>query len=224
MALVLVLALVFRWASSVPAQAVPVPQRSPLPTVSGSPAAAVAAKPSATPVPPSGQPSSIGIATSGAAVPAGTTAPAGAGLVVHVAGQVRRPGVVDLPPGARVKDAIASAGGFTASADQNTINLARPVLDGEQILVTKPGEPALAPPPAAASTSTSGASVPASPIDLNSATETELELLPGVGPVLAERIFQWRSEHGRFSSVDELGEVSGIGPAILERIRPLARV
>src|SRR5690606_23530504 len=114
-------------------------------------------------------------------------------------GQVERPGIVRLPSGARVVDALDAAGGPTAEADLAAVNLARQVIDGEQVYVPLPDEA----PPAAVSGPVSGV------IDLNTADATALVDLPGVGPVLAERIVDWRTEHGRFTSVDELGEVSG---------------
>lgn len=138
----------------------------------------------------------------------GTGAPE---VVVHVVGQVRSPGVVHLPPGSRVTDALDAAGGATAEADLAAVNLARVLADGEQVVV--PG-----PQPAGALASGSDE------LDLNSADEAALDALPGIGPVLAARIVAWRTEHGRFSSVEELAEVSGIGPALLDGLRPLVRV
>jgi len=162
-----------------------------------------------------------------------TGMPTAAGvLLVHVVGQVRRPAVVRLPPGARVLDAVHAAGGAKSSADLKHLNLARPVADGEQIVVPKPGEAIVA----AGVPGTGGASAGGAgqgstgvgsaggPLDLNAADASALDSLPGVGPVLAQRILDWRTQHGRFSSVDELGEVSGIGDKILVQIRPKARV
>ena len=141
-------------------------------------------------------------------------------LVVHVAGAVRRPGLVQLRAGARVADAVAAAGGAARNAELASVNLARPVVDGEQLVVLARGEgPAVAMPPAAGGPASSGA-----PIDLNSATLEQLDTLPGVGPVLAQRILDWRAEHGRFGSTDELREVSGIGEATFADIKPLVRV
>jgi competence protein ComEA len=156
-------------------------------------------------------------------------------LMVHVVGQVRRPGVARLPPGARVLDAVQAAGGATSSADLNHLNLARPVADGEQIVVPKPGESvpvggapgAGAAVPRAGAGSTGQGSTSAGSgglVDLNTADGSALDSLPGVGPVLAQRILDWRTQHGRFSSVDELGEVSGIGDKLLAQIRPKVRV
>jgi len=148
-------------------------------------------------------------------------------LLVHVVGQVRRPGVVRLPPGSRVLDAVQAAGGPTSSADLNHLNLARPVADGEQIVVPKPGEtlPAGVVPGAAGGGigSTSPGSV-GGLVNLNTADAAALDSLPGVGPVIAQRILDWRTQHGRFSSVNELGEVSGIGDKLMAQIGPKVTV
>jgi competence protein ComEA len=135
-------------------------------------------------------------------------------VVVHVVGQVGRPGLVTLPVGARVAEAIEAAGGAGVEADLSSVNLARIVTDGEQILVPRPGEV----PPEAASAPGSD------PVDLNAASPATLETLPRIGPVLAQRIVDWRTDHGRFTSVDELAEVSGIGPALLDGVRDLVTV
>ena len=133
------------------------------------------------------------------AVPAVAGAPTSAGqVVVDVAGRVRRPGLVHLPAGARVDDALRAAGGALPGADTTALNLARKVQDGEQVLVGVAG---------AAPTGAKGGQ-----LDLNSATVEDFDALPGIGPVLAARIVDWRTEHGgRFASVDQLREVSGIG-------------
>lgn len=142
-------------------------------------------------------------------------------VVVHVAGQVQRPGIVRLDPGARVIDALESAGGPSDGADLTAVNLARPVVDGEQVYVPLPGEL----PPAVSSGGGGGSdSGSGGVVDLNTADEQTLDTLPGVGPVLAERIIAWRDEHGRFTSVEELAEVSGIGDAMLGRLRDKVRV
>ncbi|WP_257570838.1 helix-hairpin-helix domain-containing protein [Streptomyces sp. NP160] len=152
-------------------------------------------------------------------------------VVVDVVGQVEVPGLVRLPAGSRADDAVRAAGGARPGADLRRVNLARPLVDGEQLVVPAPGEqlPSAPPaPPAARSTSTAGgaaagggAAAATGPVDLNSATLAELDALPGVGPVLAQRILDWRDEHGRFTSVEELGEVPGFGPAALGRLTPL---
>jgi len=157
---------------------------------------------------------------SAASVSPTASSTSGSTLVVHVAGAVRRPGLVQLRAGARVADAVAAAGGAARNAELASVNLARPVVDGEQLVVLARGEgPAAAAPPAAGGPASSGA-----PIDLNSATLEQLDTLPGVGPVLAQRILDWRAEHGRFGSTDELREVSGIGEATFADIKPLVRV
>ena len=162
-----------------------------------------------------------------------TGMPTAAGvLMVHVVGQVRRPGVVRLPPGARVLDAVQAAGGATSSADFKHLNMARPVADGEQIVVPKPGEAIAAAgvPGAGGATTggpgqgTTGVGSAGGLVDLNAADASALDSLPGVGPVLAQRILDWRTQHGRFSSVDELGEVSGIGDKLLAQIGSKVRV
>jgi competence protein ComEA len=120
-------------------------------------------------------------------------------LVVDVAGDVRRPGLVRLPAGSRVADAIAAAGGLLPGARTDGLNLARRLADGEQVVV---GAAAAAGPNAAPSPGL---------LNLNTASVDDLDALPGVGPVLAERIVAWRDAHGPFASVDQLREVSGIG-------------
>jgi len=142
-------------------------------------------------------------------------------IVVHVTGLVRRPGLVRLPAGARVADAIDLAGGITRRRAEGSVNLARVLVDGEQIVVA---DAAMPPPVASAASGATPPTTAGTPVDLNSATIEQLDGLPGVGPVLAGRILQWRTTHGRFRSVDELGEVSGIGEAILGQLRPLVRV
>lgn len=149
---------------------------------------------------------------------AAPTAPS-APIVVHVAGLVARPGIVELPSGSRVVDAIEAAGGATPDADLTPINLARVLTDGEQVLVTADPPPAAAPPPPAAGDSATP--TPSAPISLNTATAAELETLPGIGPALAGRILDWREQNGRFTSIDELREVSGIGEQRFAQLEPL---
>jgi len=138
-----------------------------------------------------------------------------------VAGTVVHPGIVTLSAGARVADAIAAAGGALPGADTSGVNLARLVVDGEQVLV---GLPATAGAPHAGAPGASSAGADAGPLDLNAATLDELQDLPGVGPVLAQRIVDWRTANGRFNSVDELQEVSGIGEQRLADLRDRVRV
>jgi len=172
-------------------------------------------------------------APSGAAASAGaaggTTA---SGVVVHVVGQVRRPGLQRLPPGSRVADALDAAGGANAKADLGRLNLARVLVDGEQVRVPAPGDPV---DPLAGAGGTGGTGAGGGgpgtggssgggrggPVSLNTADLAALDTLPGVGPVLAQRILDWRAAHGRFASVDELGEVSGIGEKLLAQLSPL---
>jgi len=162
----------------------------------------------------------------GAAVTPGTPAPtAAASVVVHVLGQVNRPGVYELPAGARVIDAVGAAGGFTPAADQSALNLAQVLGDGEQVAVPKPGD---APPPSAAAppgaAGSTGTAQPGAKIDLNAATLEQLETLPRVGPALAQRILDWRSQNGRFASVDDLKNVSGIGDKTFAQLQDLVVV
>ena len=143
-------------------------------------------------------------------------------LLVHVAGAVRRPGLYALPAGARVADAIEAAGGATPRADLGLLNLAEPLLDGSKVDVltraARPGAPVAGPGAAPAAASPAAASP--GPVSLNSADQALLETIPGVGPVTALAILAYRNEAGGFSSIEELMEVSGIGPATLEAIRP----
>ena len=169
-------------------------------------------------------PSPVAAISSANASPSATAAPAE--VVVHVVGAVHRPGLVRLPAGSRVSDAVAAAGGTTAAARAASVNLARVLVDGEQVVVqSRNGPPVVAAPGTVAGAGAAGgASGPAGPVDLNSATLEALDGLPGIGPVLAQRILDWRAAHGRFSSVDELGEVSGIGEATLADLRPAVTV
>jgi competence protein ComEA len=135
-------------------------------------------------------------------------------LVVDVAGKVRRPGIALLPPGSRVVDALEAAGGARRGVDLTSLNLARPVVDGEQILVGVEAAPGVA--------GSLGTSVPGGEnlVNLNTADQAALETLPGVGPVTAEAILGWRDTNGGFTSVDELLEVDGIGEATLADLAP----
>lgn len=135
-------------------------------------------------------------------------------LLVDVQGEVERPGVVVLSSGSRVIDAIAAAGGFTEDAVTESMNLAREVHDGEQLIVPSEGEE---------SAVDSGVSADGL-ININRASAEELQQLPRVGPATAATIIAYREEHGPFTSVDQLQDVSGIGPAIMEQLRPLITV
>jgi competence protein ComEA len=135
-------------------------------------------------------------------------------VVVDVAGRVRHPGLVTLPAGSRVADALRAAGGATPGTDLTSLNLARKLVDGEQILV---GVPSVA----AGAAESAG---PTSPVDLNTASVAELDALPGVGPVLAQRIVDWRTAHGGFTSVSQLRQISGIGDSKFADLQPLVRL
>ena len=153
-------------------------------------------------------------------------------VVVHVTGAVSRPGVVTLPSGSRVTDAINAVGGASADADTEQLNLARVLTDGEQIRVPRVGEvlPDPAPQPSGAATPGAGTAPGKSSggasgmININTASATELEKLPGIGPALAQRIVEYRDSHGPFASVDALTDVPGIGKAKLEGLRDQATV
>jgi competence protein ComEA len=136
-------------------------------------------------------------------------------LVVDVVGAVRRPGLLRLPQGSRIADAVTRAGGATRKADLALVNLAAPVSDGTQIVV-----PARTP-VASAAPGGASAAAPAGPVHLNSATLEELDGLPGVGPVTAQKILDYRTQHGTFASVDELDAIPGIGPKRLDQLRDL---
>jgi len=140
---------------------------------------------------------------------------AGPALVVDVVGAVRRPGLYRLARGARVADAVARAGGLTRRAERDAVNLAAPVADGEQVVVAVRGAALPAggggPPPGA----------PAAPISLSTASAEQLDTLPGIGPVTAQKILTYRAEHGPFTSVAELDAIPGIGPARLDELKGL---
>lgn len=144
-------------------------------------------------------------------------------VVVHVAGAVLRPGVYELAAAARVLDAVTAAGGLAEGADEVRLNLAAPVSDGERVYVPRVGEE---PPPSLGSTGSDpgGGAAPGGPVDLNVADEAALDALPGVGPATAAAIVQHRQRIGRFTSVDQLLDVRGIGEAKLEALRDLVTV
>lgn len=156
-------------------------------------------------------------APSGATIPdAGPPEPVSAGIVVHVVGRVVRPGVVTLEPGSRVGDAVEAAGGLRRDADVTHVNLARQVTDGEQIHVPRHGEDV----PRA----TDGSTATPGKVDLNTADVAALDGLPGIGPVLAQRIIDHRDQHGPFPDVTALSDVAGIGPALERRLADLVTV
>jgi competence protein ComEA len=178
--------------------------------------------------PPTGPDGANGSAPVGA-----TTAPApeppGAQLVVSVSGKVRSPGLVEVPAGARVADALAAAGGALPGTDLTQLNLARRVNDGEQVAVGVPAAPDAAPAagppgPGAAAPAAGGPSAPAGRIDLNAASADQLDGLPGIGPVTVQRILEWRTRNGRFSQVEQLREIEGIGERRFAQLRELVTV
>lgn len=154
-------------------------------------------------------------------------------LVVYVCGAVRRPGVYHLAPGARIADLLSVAGGSTAKAELQAVNLAAKLTDGQQVVVPERGATAVA---AAGDTSgagaasgttasgTSGSAGASAPVNLNTATEAELDALPGVGPATAQKIIDYRTANGGFKSVDDLKNVSGIGDAKFATLQPLVTV
>jgi competence protein ComEA len=165
-------------------------------------------------------PSPVRVRAGPAAAPA--TSPSPAILVVHVAGWVRRPGVYELSEGQRIIDAIGAAGGPRRGADLGALNLAAVLADAQQVIVPRTGS-------AAGPSASPGAPVSASPsapalVNVNTAAPEELETLPGIGEVLAAAIVAYRDEHGPFTSVDQLIDVSGIGEVTLEEIRELVTV
>jgi len=142
-------------------------------------------------------------------------------LYVHVAGQVADPGLYRLADGARVAAAVEAAGGAVGEADLSRVNLAAPISDGQQIYVPATGEPGH---PAAPGEVGAGAEDEQSVVNVNTATAEQLETLPGIGPARAQDLIQWRSENGPFETVEDLLQVSGIGPATLDRMREQVRV
>jgi competence protein ComEA len=147
-------------------------------------------------------------------------------VVVSVTGKVVRPGLVTVADGARVADVLAAAGGPLPGVDVATLNLARRVADGEQVAVGVPAAADAAPPVAAgpAGGGASTGSAPGAPLDLNTASVSQFDTLPGVGPVTAQRIVDWRTQHGRFARIEQLREVDGIGERRFEQLRELVRI
>lgn len=168
------------------------------------------------------------IAAHQSAQPSAPPSAAAQELVVSVVGRVARPGLVHVRDGSRVADALDAAGGAVPGTDLLGLNLARKLSDGEQLLVgvaPPPGQPAAGGAQGAAGAAAGDAADgPGSAVDLNTATLEQLDALPGVGPVTAQRILDWRTEHGRFTSVDQLREVSGIGEAKYAKLKGLVRV
>lgn len=154
---------------------------------------------------------------SGASAPP-TGRPSPADVVVDIAGKVRTPGVRHLPTGARVTDALKAAGGPLPGADTSGLNLARLLTDGEQVVVGQPP-----PPPNDAAGIRGGGAAGPGPLSLNTATAEQLDALPGVGPVLARHIVEYRTQHGGFTSVSQLRQVSGVGERRFQELQPLVR-
>ncbi|GAA3234886.1 ComEA family DNA-binding protein [Actinocorallia longicatena] len=173
------------------------------------------ARPRTDPVPAAAPVSAaIGVPSTRAATPTPTSS-----VVVHVTGKVRRPGVVTLPSGSRVAEALAAAGGPRPGTELDTLNLARRLTDGEQITVGAPQ------PPAQTAPQSPGAGPgPSAPLDLNTATLEQLQELPGVGPVLAQRILDHRTQHGPFTDPSQLRDVTGIGEHRYADLKPRVRV
>lgn len=178
----------------------------------------------------SGAPSRAGQGTAGDPDPS----PSAAELVVHVLGAVKKPGLVRLASGSRVQDALQKAGGLTGKADPGELNLAQPVADGQQIVVGTRSKPSgevrdgTVGGGLGGSTGSGGSAGAGSggqqAVNLNTATQAQLEELPGVGPVMAGKIIAWRTENGRFSRVEELQEIAGVGPKTYAKLAPLCRV
>ena len=149
-----------------------------------------------------------------------TPAPTLGDIFVHIAGEVRHPGVYVVPVGSRLFEAIALAGGFTAKSDQSSVNLVRPIVDGEQVLVLERVS-------GAANSSSVGVTGVRSPgasgltqkVNLNQASLSQLDALPGIGPAIAQRIIDWRTANGPFRSIADLNKVSGIGEKLISGLR-----
>jgi competence protein ComEA len=167
--------------------------------------------------------SGTGTARSGSAPPSATgTSPGSAvSLFVHILGAVAKPGLYQLHDGARAVDAVAAAGGFTAEADRQQLNLARLVSDGEQIYVPKVGEAGTGPP---GSSAVGGAGAIGGKVNINTASESDLETLPRVGPTMAKRIIAWREANGRFATIEDLMSVTGIGEKTFAELKDLVTV
>ncbi|WP_433167410.1 helix-hairpin-helix domain-containing protein [Kribbella sp. CA-247076] len=203
------------------------PVTQPCPAGQPCPPSTGAASPGAQPSPGAPSPGS-GVPPSGAQPSPGIPGQAAGTVIVHVAGKVRRPGLVHTSTGSRVADVLTLAGGPLPGVDLTTLNLARQVTDGEQIVVGHP-----APPPGASTTApgTTNPHTPANPtapastpVNLNTATLDQLDALPGVGPVLAQRIVDYRTQNGPFTTIDQLQEVSGVGPKKFDSLKPHVRI
>jgi competence protein ComEA len=162
------------------------------------------------------EPAELRVSSAARASPAADGRASGPGVVVHVVGAVRRPGLYQLPAGSRVADALEQAGGAAPAADVALVNLAAPLADGQQVVV---------PSRAAAGSGSSGAAGESpsggGPVHLNTASIAELDELPGIGPVTAQKIVDHREKHGAFSSVEDLDAIPGVGAAKIEQLRDL---
>ena len=162
-----------------------------------------------------GEPAELRVSSAPRTPPAEAGPASGGGVVVHVVGAVRRPGLYQLPAGSRVADALEQAGGAAPAADVALVNLAAPLVDGQQVVV---------PSRAAAGNGSSGAageSGGGGPVHLNTASVAELDELPGIGPITAQKIVDHREKHGAFSSVEDLDAIPGVGAAKIEQLRDL---
>lgn len=176
-----------------------------------------------------GEPRPGGSDGSGPAAAEPSVAATGGLIVIHVAGAVAHPGIVRLPAGSRLHEAITAAGGSTGTGDLDRLNLAAILEDGQKILVPERGSADAADSGVGAGAGADGSGAPGgsgppAKVNLNTAGVEELATLPRVGPVLAQRIVDWRKQHGRFGSVEELDAVEGVGPKLLEALLPLVRV
>ena len=148
---------------------------------------------------------------------AGVTGLPAARVVVDIVGAVRRPGLYRLEHGSRIADAVARAGGATRRADLSQVNLAAPLADGEQVVVPRRGAAVAE----AGASAGAGGAASTGPVHLSTATLDQLDSLPGIGPVTAQKILDYRAKHGAFTSVDELDAVPGIGPSRMDQLRDL---
>ncbi|OLT06979.1 hypothetical protein BJF90_15530 [Pseudonocardia sp. CNS-004] len=161
-----------------------------------------------------------------AATTAAAPAPPPGVLVVSASGKVHRPGLVEVPAGARVADVLEAAGGALPGTDLSGLNLARRVVDGEQVAVGVPAAPDAAPAagPGPGAAAPEAGAAPAGKIDINTATVEQLDTLPGVGPVTAQRILEWRTRNGRFTRIEQLREIEGIGERRFAQLREVVTV
>jgi competence protein ComEA len=192
--------------------------------VGGLPSVSEVVEPTGGPAPAAGAGGGAAEATE-SAEPGSAPRPPAAPLVVSVSGKVHRPGLVEVPDGARVADVLAAAGGPLPGTDLSRLNLARRVSDGEQVAVGVAAAPDAAAPVGgvpAGGAPAGGAS--GGRLDLNAATLDQLDGLPGIGPVTAQRIVEWRTRHGRFSRVEQLREIEGIGERRFGQLRELVTV